>query len=135
MNSRNKYVVVTVRTLLGLFLIFSGVTGFMALASGTMEGVPEPMQRSQLVLAETGIFHMIKATEIIVGLMLVTGFLPWLATLFFAPLAAGIIVYNSRIAPQFLPFAIPVILMGAFLGYVYWGKYKRLFERKWEVKR
>jgi putative oxidoreductase len=127
MNFRNRYLLITLRTILGLFLLMSGITGFMA--GPAMNGVPAPMIPSQQSLWVMGIFQMIKATEIVAGLMLILGFLPALAAIFIAPLAVGIIVYNSRIAPAYLPTGIIVVLLNAYLGYAYWDKYKALFSR------
>lgn len=129
MNFKNKYLVITLRSLLGLMFLFSGVTGFMAAFSG-WQGVPEPMVASTQVLWDTGIFQLIKVTEIVTGLMLITAFLPWLALLALAPLCVGIIVVNARISPAYLPMGIIVTLVTIYLAYVYWDKYKQLFERK-----
>ncbi len=128
MNFRNRYLLITIRTLFGLLLIFSGVAGFLA-AGKSMEGVPAPMVEATTVLWNTGIFQMIKVTEIAAGLMLLTGFLPALAAIFVAPIAVGIVVVNSMIAPDMIVSGIIVCLLNAYLGYAYWDKYKALFKR------
>ncbi len=128
MNFRNKYLVMTIRILFGLMMIFSGVTGFLA-AGKSMEGVPPEMIESTKVLFNTGIFQMIKVTEIVAGLMLVIGFLPALAAIFIAPIAVGIVVVNSMIAPNLIISGVIVCLLNAYLGYAYWDKYKALFKR------
>ncbi len=127
MNFRNKYLLITIRTLFGLFLIFSGVAGF--LAGKSMQGVPPDMIPTMQTLWNTGIFQMIKVTEIVAGLMFVTGFLPALAAIFVAPIAIGIIVVNSMIAPNMVISGVIVCLLNAYLGYAYWDKYKALFKR------
>lgn len=127
MNLRNRYLLITVRTLLGLLFLFSGVTGL--LGGPSAQGIPEPMIAPTQSLWAAGIFQMIKVTEIVSGLMLVSGFLPALATIFIAPVAVGIIVFNSRLAPAYLPPGIVVCLFTSYLGYAYWDKYKALFER------
>jgi len=128
MNFRNRYLLITIRTIFGLFMIFSGVSGFLA-AGKSMEGVPPEMIPTMQVFWNTGIFQMIKATETVAGLMLVTGFLPALAAIFIAPIAVGIVVVNSRIAPNFVITGVIVCLLTAYLGYAYWDKYKALFKR------
>jgi uncharacterized membrane protein YphA (DoxX/SURF4 family) len=127
MNMRNRYLLITIRTLLGLLFLFSGVTGL--LAGPSAQGIPPPMVPATQSLWAMGIFQMIKVTEIVAGLMLISGFLPALATIFIAPLAVGIIVFNARIAPSYLPMGIVVCLFTAYLGYAYWDKYKALFTR------
>lgn len=127
MNFRNKYLRTTIRVLLGLMFVFSGISGMIA--GKSMEGVPPEMVQNTTALWNTGIFQMIKVTEIVGGLMLVVGFLPWLAAIFLAPICIGIIVVNGLTAPAFLPAGIVVTLLNAYLGYAYWPKYKALFDR------
>ncbi|MEY4722652.1 MAG: hypothetical protein RLZZ324_165 [Candidatus Parcubacteria bacterium] len=130
MNFRNRKLIIAVRVLLGLFFIMSGVTGW--LAGAEMNGVPPEMVAGSKELWRQGIFQLIKTTEIVAGTMLVTGFLPWLASIVLAPLCIGIIVVNARISPQYLPGGYFVVVLNAFLGYAYWdAKYKQLFDRKW----
>ncbi len=126
-NFRNKYLVITVRILLGAMFIFSGVGGL--LAGQSMEGVPAAMVANQQALYTMGIFQMIKITEIIAGLMLLTGFLPALGAIAVVPVCVGILIVNGRTAPEYLPMGIAVSLATAFLGYAYWDKYKVLFKR------
>ncbi len=127
-NFRNKYLVTTIRVIFGLFMIFSGVGGFMA-AFNSWQGVPENMISYTQTLWDIGIFQMIKVTEIVAGIMLVVGFLPALAAIFFAPISIGIIVFNALVSPENLPFGIVVCLLNMYLGYAYWDKYKALFKR------
>ncbi len=127
MNFRNRKLVITIRTLLGLMFVFSGVSGLMAGAE--MKGVPEPMIAVSQQLWHMGIFQMIKMTEIVGGAMLVLGFLPALAAIFVAPICVGIIVFDLHVAPAFLPAGIVVSAMTSYLGYAYWEKYKALFQR------
>ena len=112
---------------MGLMFVFSGITGL--LAGKSAEGVPASMVETMKVLWSTGIFQMIKGTEIVAGLMLVIGFLPWLGALFLAPVCVGIIVVNAMTAPAYLPMGIIVSIVNGYLGYAYWDKYKVLFVR------
>lgn len=128
MDFKNKYLVITLRTLLGLMFVFSGISGL--LAGKSAENIPAPMVETMKVLWETGIFQMIKITEITAGFMLVVGFLPWLAAIFLAPVCVGIIVLNAMVSPAYLPLGIIVTLVTMYFGYVYWDKYKGLFQRR-----
>ncbi len=125
MNWRNRKLVITMRTVFGLFMVFSGVSGF--LMGPNPEGVAEPMLGYTKVLWETGLFHMIKITETVAGAMLLLGFLPALATLFLAPLAVGILVFNAVVSPAFLPMGLIVCAFTGYLGYAYWAQYKAIF--------
>ncbi len=128
MNLRNRKLVLTVRTLLGLFFLFSGITGWMAGLSD-MKGIPEPMIDTMRQLWNMHIFQMIKTTELVAGLMLVLGFLPALALLFLAPICVGVIVYNSHVAPEFLASGVIATILTAYLGYAYCDAYKAIFRR------
>jgi len=127
MNFKNKYLVITIRILFGLFMIFSGVSGL--LAGVDAKGIPEPMVPIIKSFWDTGIFQMIKITEVVAGFMLVINFLPALAAIFLAPIAIGIIVFNAMISPSYLAPGIVVSLLDIYLGYVYWDKYKALFKK------
>lgn len=127
MNYRHPKLVLIVRIVFGVFMIFSGVGGLMA--GSTMQGIPEAMIPTMKVFWATGIFHMIKITEIVAGLMLLVGFLPALAAIFFAPISIGILVFNATTTPANLPMGIIVTLLNVYLGYIYWDKYKALFQK------
>jgi uncharacterized membrane protein YphA (DoxX/SURF4 family) len=77
----------------------------------------------------TGILQMIKVTEVVAGLMLVTGFLPALAAIFLAPICIGVIVFNARMAPNYVISGIVISALTAYIGYVYWDTYRALFRR------
>ena len=127
MDFRNKYLVNTIRILFGLFMLFSGVSGLMM--GRDSPSIPEPMVVTTQVYWDTGIFHMIKVTEIVAGVMLVIGFLPALAAIFLAPIAIGVVVFNAMVAPAYVITGVIVCLLDIYLGYVYWDKYKALFAR------
>ena len=124
---RNRYLVVTIRTLLGLIMFLSGVSGL--LMGNSTEGVPPQMVGFTQVFWASGIFQMVKVIEIVAGFMLLSGILPALATLFLAPDVVGIVIVNARLMPSFLWIGAIVFLMTAYLGYAYWDKYKQLFTR------
>ncbi|MEK7672876.1 MAG: hypothetical protein AAB373_03255 [Patescibacteria group bacterium] len=129
MSARNKYLVNTLRTLFGLFMLFSGVSGLWLAYTGSMEGMPEAMIPVVEGLKDNGIFYMIKITEAVAGLMLALNLLPALGVIFLAPIAVGIIVFNSFVAPQYVISGVIVALLEIYFGYVYWAKYKALFTR------
>lgn len=129
LNFRNKWLVIVIRTLLGLMFVFSGVTGLMA-GMNNMEGVPTEMIPMSQALWDMGIFQMIKVTEIVAGIMFVVGFLPALAAIFVAPICVGVIVFDSQVAPSYYASGIIVSLANMFMGYAYWDKFKSLFSRK-----
>jgi putative oxidoreductase len=127
MNLRNRYLVITIRTLLGLIMLASGIGGL--LMGNSTQGVPPQMVAFTQVFWASGIFQMIKVTEIVAGFMLMVGVLPALATLFLAPDVVGIVIVNARLMPSFLWIGAIVFVMTAYLGYAYWDKYQQIFKR------
>jgi hypothetical protein len=127
MNLRNRKLVLTVRILLGLTMFLSGISGL--LMGNSTQGVPPQMVAFTQVFWASGIFQMVKVTEIVAGLMLVFGIFPALATLFLAPDVVGIVIVNARLLPSFLWIGAIVFVMTAYLGYAYWPKYAAIFTR------
>jgi putative oxidoreductase len=127
MNFRNRYLIIAVRILLGLIMLASGISGL--LMGNSTQGVPPEMVAFSQVFWASGIFQMVKVTEIVAGLMLLFGVFPALATLFLAPDAVGICVVNARLMPSFLWIGAIVFALTAYLGYAYWDKYKPIFSR------
>lgn len=127
MNLRNRYVLISVRVLLGLIRLASGISGL--LMGNSTQGVPPKMVAFTQVFWASGIFQMVKVTEIIPGFMLLVGILPALATLFLAPDVVGIVIINARMMPSFLWLGVVVFVLTAYLGYVCWDRYKPIFSR------
>jgi uncharacterized membrane protein YphA (DoxX/SURF4 family) len=127
MNLRNRYLVVAVRILLGLVMLASGISGL--LMGNSAKGVPPQMVAFTQVFWASGIFQMVKITEVVAGLMLLLGIFPALAILFLAPDVVGIVIVNARLMPSFLWIGVVVLVLTAYLGYAYWDKYKLIFSR------
>jgi len=127
MNLRNRYLVVAIRILLGLVMLGSGISGL--LMGNSAKGVPPQMVTFTQVFWASGIFQMVKVTEIGAGFMLLFGIFPALATLFLAPDVVGIVIVNARLMPSFLWIGAVVFVLTAYLGYAYWDKYKLIFSR------
>ncbi|HEY2380119.1 MAG TPA: hypothetical protein VGK48_02950 [Terriglobia bacterium] len=127
MSLRHRYLVTTIRTLLGFVMLASGVSGL--LMGNSTQGVPPQMVAFTQLFWQAGIFQMVKVTEIVAGFMLLFGIFPALATLFLAPDVIGIVIVNARLIPSFLWIGGIVFVMTAYLGYAYWDKYKSIFTR------
>jgi putative oxidoreductase len=97
------------------------------LMGNSTQGVPEQMVTFTQVFWASGIFQMVKVTEMVAGFMLLFGIFPALATLFLAPDVVGIVIVNARLMPSFLWLGASVFVLTAYLGYAYWDKYKSIF--------
>jgi len=71
MNFRNRYLIIAVRILLGLIMLASGISGLMM--GNSAKGVPAQMVTFTQVFWASGIFQMVKVTEIVAGFMLLFG--------------------------------------------------------------
>jgi len=127
MNLRNRKLVITIRTIFGLLMMLSGIAGL--LTGKNTKGVPTELIPAMQILWQTGLLQMIKATEAIAGAMLLFGIYPALATIFIAPIAIGIIVFNARMTPMFVPIGIIIAAFTAYMGYAYWDKYRAMFKK------
>jgi hypothetical protein len=108
-------------------MLASGISGL--LMGNSTQGVPAKMVAFTQVFWASGIFQMVKVTEIVAGFMLLVGIFPALATLFLAPDVVGIVVVNARLMPSFLWLGAVVFVLTAYLGYAYWDRYKPIFSR------
>ena len=128
MDFRNKYLVITVRSLFGLALTLLGVMGlFMAPPT---EGMTPAMAAALEGMNALGIVKLLAGVELIAGLFILTGFLPAFGTVLFTPITVGILAVHIAKEPSTIVPGIVFALMNAYLGYVYWNQYKPMFLKK-----
>ncbi len=125
MDFRNKYFVITIRTLFGLALTALGAFGLFM--TPPTDGMTPAMAAALEGMNALGITKVISFFELIAGLITVTGFLPALGALLFVPITVGILAVHIAKEPSTILPGIIVAAMNAYLGYVYWDKYKPLF--------
>jgi uncharacterized membrane protein YphA (DoxX/SURF4 family) len=100
----------------GLFLLF-GLNGFFQF----LPQPPAPPAAAQfgMALFATGyMFPLIKATEVIVGLLLLSGRFVPLALALIAPILVNIVAFHAFLAPAGL--ALPIVLLATEL-YLAWS--------------
>lgn len=119
--------------LLGLVFFAGGLTGLLNLVP------PPPDLPEALVTFNTGLmasryfFPLLKVTETICGLLLLSGFFVPLALVILAPIALNIFLVHAFLAPDGLPLAT---VIGALLIYLafftpqYSPTIKQLFKKK-----
>jgi len=121
-----KIAMVIVRTLLGLLFVFASATYFLDLITPPpMEG---PIKTFNEGLAASGYFFtLLKATELICAVMLLTGRFVPLALVILAPIIINIFMVHLLLERSGLPIAIFVVLAAAFLAYCYRAAFRPLF--------
>jgi len=121
-----KIAVIIIRTLMGLLFIFSSAVYFLNL-------VPVPEMTGTIKTFNDGLMAapyfmtLLKTTELVCGILLVTGYFVPLALILIAPVIVNIFFVHATMAPEGLPIAIIVVLIEAFLGYAYRKSYAPLF--------
>lgn len=125
-----KWAVIIARVLMGLVFVGSGIAFFLT-TPPPMEG---PMATFFAGMAATGyFFYLLKGTEIVCGLMLLSGMFVPLALVVLAPVILNIFLIHASLAPQGLPLAIALGVIEIFLAFFspqYSPAIKQLFRRK-----
>jgi uncharacterized membrane protein YphA (DoxX/SURF4 family) len=119
-----------VRVLLGALFVFGGVAFFFS--------SPPPLTGDMALFfnglaASKYFFPLLKGTEIVCGLLLLSGWYVPLALVILAPIALNILMVHLFLAPEGLPIALGVnvaVIYLAFFSPSYSAKIKNLFTKK-----
>ncbi len=125
-----KKLTLVLRVVLGLIFLFSGIAFFFS-TPPPMEG---PMGDFFKGMMATGyFFYLLKGTEILCGLMLISGFFVPLALVIIAPVILNIFLVHAFMAPQGLILAVAIGVIEIYLAFFspeYSPKIKQLFRAK-----
>ncbi len=118
------------RVLLGLAFLASGIGGLL-MAAGVVplpqQPGPEGATAFMGALAKTGyMFALIKATETIVGALLLSNRFVPLALVILAPVLVNIVAFHAFLAPSGLGPALVLTALGGFLAWSYRVAYRPL---------
>jgi uncharacterized membrane protein YphA (DoxX/SURF4 family) len=109
------------RLLLGLVFCFGGITGLLNLFMNLFPmppDLPEQLQVFNKGLAASGYFMpLLKLTETICGLFLLTGFYVPLALVILAPIVLNIFLTHLFLAPGGVPLAAIIGLLLVYLAF------------------
>lgn len=124
-----KIAAIVVRSLMGALFVFSSVTFLFKLFTP-----PETTGALKMFndgLMASGYFmNLLKITELVCGLMFLSGRFVALASVVIAPIIVNILFVHIYLSPEGLPVAIVLVIANSFLAYTNWDKYKPLFESK-----
>ena len=134
-----KVAMIIVRTLLGLMFIFASVTYFMMLfGMFTPPPIEGPMKAFNEGLAASGYFFtLLKITELVCGILLVTGRFVPLALLILSPIIINIFmvhVFTDRTMPGPVV-AIFLVLANIFLAWYHWDAFRPVVQSKYQPLR
>ena len=118
---------VAARLALGLMFAVFGVNGFLHFLPA-----PPPVGAAGAfagALAATGyMFPLIKGTEVVAALFLLSGRMPALGLLLLAPIVVNIIAFHAFLAPAGLALGLVALGLGVFLARQYWPAFKGVFQ-------
>jgi uncharacterized membrane protein YphA (DoxX/SURF4 family) len=117
------------RILLGLMYFVFGLNGFLQfLPQGEM---PEAAGAFATAMANTGYFFpLVKGTEVLGGLALLSGMFVPLALIILAPVTLNIVLFHAFLAPQGMFIQVFMLIMHLALGYFYFNSYREILKAK-----
>lgn len=124
-----KIAVIIVRVLMGLLYLFASVVVLFNL-------MPTPEMQGSIKIFNEGVaasgylMPLIKVTELICAIALLTGRFVTLAVVVLFPIIVNIVMVHALMAPEGLPVAIFLLLGDLFLAYYYRDNYRTLFAVK-----
>ena len=124
-----KIAVIIVRTLMGLLFMVGSVAFFLKLGgepqlSGNMKTYFDGLT------ASIYFFPLLKITELVCGIALVTGRFVPLALVILSPIIVNILFVHTILDITGLPVALFLVLANCFLGYAYFDKFKPMLAAK-----
>lgn len=127
-----KYAVIGARILLGLVFFVFGLNGFLNFIP-VPPGIPEAAMEFSAAMMKTGYFlPFVKGTEVIVGLLLLSGFFVPLALVILAPITLNILAYHLFLTPGLENAIMGIVIIGLqlFLAWHYRDRYQPLLRAK-----
>lgn len=125
-----KIAVIVLRTLMGLIFIASSVVVLFGAVEPPAD-MPERAKTFQAGMEATGyMLYLIKVTELLCGILLVSGLYVALSAVIIFPITLNIFLYHVFVLPDGLPVAIFLLAVNLILAYVHRDSYWPLFRRK-----
>lgn len=119
------------RYLLGMIFLVFGLNGFFNFLP--MPPMPEKAGAFLGGLAAAQYFFpVLKATEVLCGLSLLSGWYASLALVVLAPISLQIFLFHAFLTPEAKNWVFPVLILvlHGLSAKIYWAKYKPLLQKK-----
>ena len=115
------------RLLLGLVFTVFGLDGFLHFLPQPTTPPPEGAMAFAIALMKSGyMFPLIKGTEVLAGLLLLSNRFVPLALVLLAPIIVNIVAFHAFLAPEGLGVAAPVLALELALAWAYRAAYRPL---------
>ena len=118
---RVRHLTTAARIILGLVFVGSGLGGLLG-KPPTLTSPPLPQGLIALFegMVRSGyLFHLLKLTEVSVGLLLVANRFVPLALTILAPVVVNIVAFHLFLMPSGLPVALVVLALNVYLAWAY----------------
>lgn len=122
-----KIAILTVRILLGAFMVFASVAYFFELFEAEAP-TGNLLTFMTGIMASKYLLPLAKAVELIAGLSLLSGKFIKIALLALLPISINIFLIHTVTQVSEVPVAIFVLGANLFLIYAHWDSYKGLFK-------
>lgn len=125
-----KYVWLVLRSLFGLLFAFSGVSKLFHLMPPPEPGsMPDAAMQFSTALASSGyMMPLVGATELVAGLMLLSGFFVPLGLTLLGPIVVNIFLFHVFLAPQGTIIGIVVVLIEVALAWRYKDAFRSVLQ-------
>jgi uncharacterized membrane protein YphA (DoxX/SURF4 family) len=131
-----RIVTLILRTLFGLLFTIVGLNGVL-MATGAEGFMPPPPEMPpaaaaflQALMGTRYMMPLIGGTQVVAGLLLVTGLFAPLALTLLAPVVVNIVLYHHFIDPNGLVIAYVVLLLELFLAYAYGPSFRGVVDAR-----
>ncbi len=129
-----RFVPVVARVLLGLLFTVTGLNGFLNFLPQPEPGaMPEGAAAFAGALQSSGyMFPLIAGTQLVCGVLLLTGLFVPLALVLVAPVVVNIVAFHVFLAPQGTGIAIFVLVVEVYLVWAYRSAFRPMLA--WNAK-
>lgn len=115
----------TARILLGLTFLIFGLDGFLHFVPPPSEPPPQGAMKLAVALIESGyLFELIKGTEVLVGVLLLTNRFTPLALALVAPVIVNIFAFTAFLAPSGIIIPIALVVLELYLAWHYRARFR-----------
>lgn len=118
--------------ILGLIYFVFGLNGFLQFIPAPTDPMPEAATTLMTgFIAAKYMFPFIKGTEVLGGLLLLSGFFRPVALLILAPITLNILAFHGILTPglQFIVLPVVMVVLHLMSACYYWDLYKPLFKK------
>ena len=126
-KSLARHLATAARVLLGLMFAVFGLNGFLNFIPPPTTPIPEGAMAFSMALMKTGyMMPLIKGTELVAGLLLLSNRFVPLALVLLAPVVVNIVAFHVFLAPEGTGMTLFVLAMELYLAWTYRDVYRAL---------